>query len=58
MLAQVEIGPSILSDLINAVPETVPERLKSCQGLKDPRIHEDLVNHPRFNDPQIWYVAR
>ena len=58
ILAQVEVGPSVLSDLIDAVPDAVPERLTRCQGAKERKIHEDLVNHPRFNEPQTWYVAR
>ena len=57
-IAQLSIGESVLSDLLHDLPDELSQSLLEFRANSARPMHEKLKLHPKFNDDQVWYVAR
>ena len=56
LLAQVDIGSSLLENLTLKVADEIPD---SLTRIREDRTYDDkLINHPLFQREQMWYLGR
>ena len=56
LLAQIDIGRSVLENLILKVPDDFPDSLTRIHS--DRNYDDKLINHPLFQRDQMWYLGR
>ena len=57
-IAQLSIGESVLSNLLHDLPDELSQSLLEFRANSARPMHDKLKMHPKFNDDQVWYVAR
>ena len=57
LLAQTNIGVAAFDRLVLSMPDIIPQELSQLR-TNQRRFSEKLARHAKFNDPQIWYLAR
>ena len=56
LLAQVDIGRSVLENLILKAPDEIPDSLTRIHC--DHTFYDKLINHPPSQRDQMWYLGR